>query len=152
MTADIRSLPIELGKVVYLEEQTDHKGLLVAVNEIAAEFLKDHKYYRLAFRSISTLVSYLDPNTVFRFLTPFSGRRKRERAVSFFTIDKGMHGEQEIQMIGSTMDGAIDFKVDQLNTMLAVKGICDVQSRAYVRYDASKQGISIGSFSLDHIR
>ena len=138
--------------VIYLDEQTDHEGLLTAVNQASEEFLQQHKYYRLAFRSISTLVSYLDPNTVFRFLTPFGGRRKRERAVSFFTIEKGMHSDQEIQMIGSTMDGAIDFKVEQLNTMLAVKGICDVQSRSYVRYEASKQGISIGSFSLDHIR
>ena len=41
----------------------------------------------------------------------------------------------QIQMIGSTMDGAIDFKVDQPNTLLAVKGICDVQSRASRRID-----------------
>ncbi len=138
--------------VIYLDDQTDHEGLLSSVNKIAEEFLEEHQYYRLGFRSISTLVSYLDPNIVFRFLTPFSGRRKKEKAVSFYSIEKGMHTDQEIQMIGSTMDGSIDFKVEQLNTMLAVKGVCDVQSRAYVRYEASKQGISIGSFSLDHIR
>ena len=69
-----------------------------------------------------------------------------------FAMEKGMHSDQEIQMIGSVMDGMIDFKVDQLKTFFAVKGVTDVQSRSYIRYTASKSTISIGSFSLDHIR
>jgi hypothetical protein len=98
------------------------------------------------------MIAYLDPNTAFRFLSPIAGRRKRDRAVSMYTIEKGVHGEQEIQMIGSVMDGMIEFKVENLNTFLAIRGICDVQSRAYIRYSATKTGVTIGSFSLDHIR
>ena len=62
------------------------------------------------------MIAYSDPNTAFRFLSPLCGKRKRDKAVSMFTVEKGMHGEQEIQMLGSTMDGMIDFKVDQLKT------------------------------------
>jgi hypothetical protein len=69
-----------------------------------------------------------------------------------YTIEKGVHGEQEIQMIGSLMDGMIEFKVENLNTFLAIRGIGDVQSRAYIRYSSSKSAVTIGSFSLDHIR
>ena len=32
-----------------------------------------------------------------------------------------MHGEQEIQMLGSIMDGMIDFKIDQLRTYFMVR-------------------------------
>ncbi len=136
----------------YVESPTDYESIQKAV-ENAAKMLKEkHEYYRVAFRSISTLIAYLDPATAFRFLSPVVGRRKRDRAVAMYTIEKGVHGEQEIQMIGSLMDGMIEFKIENLNTFLSVKGICDVQSRAFVRYTSTKANVTIGSFSLDHIR
>ena len=137
---------------IYINEPTDHDGIMEATDKVAKEFREHHKYYRLAFRSVSTLVAYSDPNTAFRFLNPFCGRRKREGAVSMFVIEKGMHGEQEIQMLGSIMDGMVDFKLDQLKSYFSIQGICDVQSRSYIRYTVGKHGLSIGSFSLDHIR
>ncbi len=137
---------------LYVEEPTAHDRIMTAVEETAKKFLEGHEYYRLAFRTISTLVAYSDPNTAFRFLNPFCGRRKRDRAVSMYTIDKGMHGEQEIQMLGSIMDGMIDFKIDQLRTYFMVRGITDVQSRSFIRYTATRHGLSIGSFALDHIK
>jgi hypothetical protein len=123
-----------------------------AVEETSKAYKEKHEYYRLAFRTLSTLIAYSDPTTAFRFLSPFCGRRKRDRAVAMYTIDKGMHEEQEIQMLGSIMDGMIDFKVDQLRTFFMVRGITDVQSRSYIRYTATRHGLSIGSFALDHIK
>ena len=137
---------------IYIDEPTDHEKIMESTEKVAKEFKEKHKYYRLAFRSLSTLIAYSDPNTAFRFLSPFCGRRKRDGAVSMYTIEKGMHGEMEIQMLGSIMDGMVDFKLDQLKTYFSVQGISDVQSRSYVRYTVGKHGLSIGSFSLDHIR
>ena len=137
---------------IYVDEPTDHDKIMEATEKVAKEFKEKHKYYRLAFRSLSTLIAYSDPNTAFRFLNPFCGRRKRDGAVSMYGIEKGMHGEQEIQMLGSIMDGMVDFKLDQLKSYFSVQGICEVQSRSYIRYTVGKHGLSIGSFSLDHIR
>ncbi len=136
----------------YIDQPTDHEGILKNVDTIAKELMKKHKYYRLAFRSISTLIAYLDTNIAFRFLQPFAGRRKRDKSVSMFIIEKGMHSETDIQMLGSIMDGAVEFKLEQLQTFLCVKGIGDVQSRAWIRYTHSKKGVNIGSFALGHIR
>ncbi len=136
----------------YIESPTDYESIQKAIENATKAFKEKHEYYRVGFRSISTLIAYLDPGTAFRFLSPVVGRRKRDRAVAVYTIEKGVHGEQEIQMIGSLMDGMIEFKVENLNTFLSVRGICDVQSRAFIRYSATKTGVSIGSFSLDHIR
>jgi KaiC/GvpD/RAD55 family RecA-like ATPase len=136
----------------YVESPTDYETIQKAIETAAKEFKDANEYYRLAFRSISTMIAYLDPNTAFRFLSPIVGRRKRDRAVAMYTIEKGVHGEQEIQMLGSLMDGMIEFKLENLNTFLAVRGVSDVQSRAFIRYSATKQGVNIGSFSLDHIR
>ncbi len=138
--------------VTYLDDPTDHEAILKNVDKVAAQLRAEHPNYRLAFRSISTLIAYLDPGTTFKFLQPFAGKRKRDRAISLYVIEKGMHGEQEIQLLGSVMDGMVEFKVEQLKTFLSVKGVCDVQSRAWIQYMYSKQGLSIGSFSLDHIK
>lgn len=137
---------------IYVDEPTAHDRIMDAVEETAKAYKEKHEYYRLAFRTLSTLIAYSDPTTAFRFLSPFCGRRKRDRAVAMYTIDKGMHEEQEIQMLGSIMDGMIDFKVDQLRTFFMVRGITDVQSRSYIRYTATRHGLSIGSFALDHIK
>ncbi len=136
----------------YVDDPTDHQGIMKSVNTIAKELKKKHEYYRLAFRSVSTLVAYLDVQTAFKFLQSFAGRRKRDKAVALYMVEKGMHQDQEIQMMGSMMDGMIDFKVEQLKSYLSVQGVCDVQSRAWIKYTYSAHGVSIGSFSLDHIR
>jgi len=137
---------------IYIDEPTDHQTILKAVDGLASELKKKHQTYRLGFRSVSTLIAYLDPTTTFKFLQPFVGRRKRDKAVAMYVIEKGMHEEQEIQMLGSLMDGSIEFKVEQLKSFMSVKGICDVQSRGWIRYTYTKSGVSIGSFSLDHIK
>jgi KaiC/GvpD/RAD55 family RecA-like ATPase len=136
----------------YIDDPTDHQAILKATDTIAAEWKKKHQSYRLAFRSVSTLIAYLDPTTTFKFLQPFVGRRKRDKAVAFYVIEKGMHEEQEIQMLGSLMDGSVEFKVEQLKSFLSIKGVCDVQSRSWIRYTYTKGSVSIGSFSLDHIK
>jgi len=136
----------------YIDEPNDHEKLGEIVENIAREFKEKHDYYRVVFRSVSTLIAYSDPNSAFRFLSPLCGRRKKDDAVSLFIVEKGMHSEPEIQMLGSIMDGMIDFKVDQLKTFFAIKGISDVQSRAYIKYTATKSALTIGSFALDHIR
>ncbi len=137
---------------IYIDDPTDHQAILKAVDQTAAEWKKKHEAYRVAFRSVSTLIAYLDPTTTFKFLQPFVGRRKRDKAVAMYVIEKGMHEEQEIQMLGSLMDGSIEFKVEQLKSFMSIKGICDVQSRGWIRYTYTKSTVSIGSFSLDHIK
>ena len=136
----------------YIDDPTDHGAILKATDSIAAEWRKKYPSYRLAFRNVSTLIAYLDPTTTFKFLQPFVGRRKRDKAVSMYVIEKGMHEEQEIQMLGSLMDGSLEFKLEQLKTLLRVQGVGDVQSRDWVRYTYTKSNLSIGSFSLTNIR
>lgn len=137
---------------IYIDDPTDHLRLTENVEAVCKEFKEKSKYYRMAFRSVSTLIAYSDPNAAFRTLSPICGRRKKDGAVSMLMVEKGMHGEQEIQMLGSIMDGMVDFKVDQMKTFFSVQGIADVQSRAYIRYTATKHTLNIGSFALDHIR
>ena len=128
--------------------------LTQAVNTYASEF-KDKfpgKGYRLVFETVSTLSAYLDTASTFRFLQPFSGRRRLDGASSYYVLETGMHSESDLQTLEHMTDGSINLKIDQLKTFLSVRGLGEVQSRAWVGYTFSKKSFNLGSFSLDHIR
>lgn len=151
-----RSLGVtEAEKGVRLLASSD-KALLdqltAAANTFATELKESAKSYRLVFESVSTVTAYLDTTATFRFLQPFIGRRKLDRAGAYYILESGMHSDSDLQSLEHMMDGSISLKVDQLKTFLSVRGITDVQSRAWVGYTFSKKVFSLGSFSLDHIR
>ena len=151
-----RSLGVtEADKSVRLLASSD-KALLdqltAAANTFATELKEKTGSYRLVFESVSTVTAYLDTTATFRFLQPFIGRRKLDRAAGYYILESGMHSESDLQSLEHMMDGSVSLKVDQLKTFLSVRGITDVQSRAWVGYTFSKKAFNLGSFSLDHIR
>jgi KaiC/GvpD/RAD55 family RecA-like ATPase len=151
-----RSLGVtEAEKGVKLLSSTD-KGLLdqlpQAVNGFAAELKERAGGYRFLFESVSTVTAYLDSSQAFRVLQPLVGRRKLDGASGYYEIETGMHSEADLQTLEHMVDGSLNLKVDQLKTFLSVRGVTDVQSRAWVGYTFTKKSFSLGSFSLDHIR
>lgn len=137
---------------IYIDDPGDHASLSKAVDDATNQFLTNHEYYRLAFQSLSTFIAYSDSASAFRFLSPFVGKRRKSKAVCLYLLEKGMHNEQDIQMLGMMMDGIVEFNLDQMRTFLTVNGVGDVQTRGNVRYNWSNHGLSIGSFTLDHIK
>lgn len=142
-----------LVKLLSMDDKALLEQLGKAVDEVAADFRQKSEYYRCIFETISTVTAYLDDvSSTFRFLQPFVGKRKRDRAVSYYMVDTGMHGESDIQVLEHMMDGSVNLKVDQLKTYLSVKGLSDVQSRAWIQYTFTKKVFNMGSFSLELIR
>ncbi len=123
-----------------------------SVNEFAAELKEKFPTYRLIFESVSTITAYLDTTSTFRFLQPFVGRRRIDGAVSYYELDSGMHSESDLETLEHMVDGSINLKNEQLKTFLSVRGITDVQARAWVGYTFNKRSFNLGSFSLEHIR
>ncbi|MCD6370134.1 MAG: recombinase RecA, partial [Thermoplasmata archaeon] len=72
----------EIEGVIYLDSQVDVDGMMRAVEEIVNKIKENVKYYRFAFMSLSTVMAYLEPQALLRFLQPFTTRRKRDGAVS----------------------------------------------------------------------
>jgi KaiC/GvpD/RAD55 family RecA-like ATPase/DNA repair exonuclease SbcCD ATPase subunit len=137
---------------LYVDHPTDYAGIQRAVEMLTKQFKEKNPTYRMAVRSISTLVTYSDPTSTYKFLQATTGRVKRAKVVSMYTMDRGMHSETEIQTLAHLMDGSIEFKTDGVKTFLGVQGLTDVQSRAWIQYTYTKKGLNIGSFALDHIR
>jgi KaiC/GvpD/RAD55 family RecA-like ATPase len=137
---------------VYVDHPTDYAGINRAIEMLTKQFKEKSPTYRMAVRSISTLVTYSDPTSTYKFLQAVTGKVKRAKIVCMFTMDRGMHSETEIQTLAHLMDGSVEFKTDGVKTFLSVQGLTDVQSRAWIQYTYTKKGLNIGSFALDHIR
>jgi KaiC/GvpD/RAD55 family RecA-like ATPase len=140
---------------VRLLSSTD-KGVLdqlsTTVSGLAEEYKEKFSTYRLIFESVSTITAYLDSAATFRFLQPFIGRRKIDRAVGYYVLESGMHSESDLETLEHMVDGSINLKNEQLKTFLSVRGIADAQARAWVGYTFNKRSFNLGSFSLEHIR
>jgi KaiC/GvpD/RAD55 family RecA-like ATPase len=122
------------------------------VRSFAEELKEKFPAYRLIFESVSTVTAYLDTAATFRFLQPFVGRRKIDGAVSYYMLDSGMHAQADLETLEHMVDGSINLKVEQMKTLLAIKGIGEAQARSWVGYTFTKRSFNLGSFSLEHIR
>ena len=126
--------------------------LAETVNSYAAELKEKFPAYRLIFESVSTVTAYLDTAATFRFLQPFIGRRKIDGAVCYYMLDPGMHTQSDLETLEHMVDGSVNLKVEQMKTLLAIKGIGEAQARSWVGYAFTKRSFNLGSFSLEHIR
>jgi len=122
------------------------------VNSFAEELKEKFPTYRLIFESVSTVTAYLDTSATFRFLQPFVGRRKIDGAVGYYELDSGMHSESDLETLEHMVDGSINLKIEQMKTLLAIRGIGEAQARSWVGYGFTKRSFNLGSFSLEHIR
>jgi KaiC/GvpD/RAD55 family RecA-like ATPase len=126
--------------------------LAQTVNAFAEELKEKFPTYRLIFESVSTVTAYLDTAGTFRFLQPFVGRRKIDGAVGYYELDSGMHSESDLETLEHMVDGSINLKIEQMKTLLAIRGIGEAQARSWVGYSFTKRSFNLGSFSLEHIR
>ena len=69
-----------------------------------------HQQGRLALVSLSTMLTYTDKKTVFKFCHVLSSRLDAADYVGFFTIDSGAHDEQTVQVIKQAFDGLVEVR------------------------------------------
>ncbi|WP_324758470.1 RAD55 family ATPase [Haloarcula sp. GH36] len=65
---------------------------------------------RLALVSLSTMLTYTDKKTVFKFCHVLSSRLDSAGYIGVFTIDSGAHDEQTLQVIKQAFDGLIEIR------------------------------------------
>jgi KaiC/GvpD/RAD55 family RecA-like ATPase len=143
----------EETNTTYIEKPTDLDELGMAVTNVQDMIAKEHKYHKVAFHSVSTIMAYTDAMTTFRFLQTLTSRNKRAGAVSQYCMDYGMFSDSEVQTLKHLMNGILEFKVDDLKSYLRVEGISDVRTRGWIEYTHTTKNLSLkGSFAVDHIR
>ncbi|UCE91236.1 MAG: hypothetical protein JSV90_07425 [Methanobacteriota archaeon] len=141
------------GNVTKVDGPDDYKGIGSAMDDIASSLSGDgHPYFRVVYLSLSMSVPEADNKAAYRFVQAFATRVRQSNAVGVYTLEKGMHSEQQIESIQHQMTGAVEFKTDKKKTLLSVQGICDAQTRDWVEYRHTNKSLTIGAFSLERIR
>lgn len=92
--------------VTYASSPSDLTGISIAVTECLNAFEnRGVTDLRLSFRSVSTLLSYLDAEDVFRFLHVFTAHVERAGILGVFTLNETAHDDRTIGMIKAAFDG-----------------------------------------------
>ncbi len=144
----------KVENAAYIEDFSDIENIdeLVEKRLDSVRDIVEKKSYRVIFKSISSLTAVYESKNIFRLLRPFVAKRKRDKCTAMYCIEKGIVSDQDVQIIGSIMDGIIEFETDGQSNFISIRGLCETQTRDRVKYTASKSSLSIGSFSLGHIK
>ncbi len=92
----------------------DLTGISVRINTFLERLWKSgRKNVVIAFDSVSTVLMYLNPQTIFRFLHVLTNRIKTFGAFAFYTVDQNMHDERTIAMLKQLFNGVIEIKEEE---------------------------------------
>ncbi|MFB6183785.1 MAG: RAD55 family ATPase [Haloarculaceae archaeon] len=78
---------------------------------------------RLALVSLSTMLTYTDKKTVFKFCHVLSSRLDAAGYLGLFTIDSGAHDDQTLQVIKQAFDGLIELREHEGDRQVRVLGL-----------------------------
>ncbi len=101
----------------------DLTGLSVALSAINSDMSKDGKTIINIFDSISSLLLYNNPVTMFRFLQFICGRAKMSGVTTLFLLDEQMHTSSVNETIRSLADSIISLKLEGGKRYFTVSGI-----------------------------
>lgn len=139
--------------VQYVDGSVNLNALSLAVNDAQRRIIGDHAHHRLVVDSVSTLVTYTNAQTCFRFLQVLVGKAKRAGATSLLLLEHGMHADAEVQMFKHLTDGVVELKHEGDNLMLNVIGLGVTENPGWVEYRFTERSLEIlGSFAAGRIR
>ena len=78
---------------------------------------------RLGLSSLSTMLTYSDKETVFKFCHVLSSRLDAAGFLGFFTIDSSAHDDQTLQVIKQAFDGLVEIREVERGREARVRGL-----------------------------
>lgn len=101
-------------RIKYASSPVDMTGIGIKISEFLQLFYQEQgiEQNRVMVHSLSTLLMYSDPQTVFRFLHVFTGRIQSVGGLGLFSIDATAHDEQTMNTIKQLFDGVVTTRED----------------------------------------
>lgn len=81
--------------------------------------------YRLCFDSLSTLLSYRDRETTFKFTHTLCSRLREAGALGLFTLDAPAHDDRTVNTLRRVFDGVAQLDADEDGHRVRVQGLGD---------------------------
>lgn len=137
----------------YVDGPVNLNAVSLAVNNAQRKVIAEHAEHRLVVDSLSTIVTYTNAQTTFRFLQVLVGKAKRAGATSMLLLEQGMHADSEVQTFKHLADGVIEFRSEGATNLLNVMGLGVTENRGFVEYRFTPTTLDVtGSFAAGRIR
>jgi len=96
-------------RVTYAASPGDMTGIGIAFSEFVARFYerREVRRHRVAVDSLSTMLTYADLQTVFRFLHVFTNRVSAADAMAVYVIDSTVHDARTLNTLNQLFDGLL---------------------------------------------
>ncbi len=140
----------------FIDSMTNIADIVRDLDEALRTIKEKHPgAFRFGLISLSTLIVNISFQAAFRLAYVIAGRVKRSGGVGLYSLDQGMHRENEVNTFAHLMDGIIEFKEEfepNHKTYLRVLGLGNVKTRNWVEYEFDGKELRItGSFTLGRI-
>ncbi|MFB6073458.1 MAG: RAD55 family ATPase [Haloarculaceae archaeon] len=110
--------------VHHVSSPGDLTGMGIALTEALDTLHRGGRQHgRLALSSLSTMLTYTDKKTVFKFCHVMSSRLDTAEYMGVFTIDSGAHDDQTLQVIKQAFDGMIEIRESEGGREARVLGL-----------------------------
>lgn len=137
----------------YVDGPVNLNAVSLAVNNAQRKLIADHPHHRLVVDSVSTLVTYSNAQTVFRFLQVLVGKARRAGATTLLLLQAGMHADAEVQTFKHLVDGVLEVRPEGPSNFLQVVGVGITENRGWVEYRWTDRTFDVtGSFAAGRIR
>jgi KaiC/GvpD/RAD55 family RecA-like ATPase len=137
----------------YVDGPVNLNAVSLAVNNAQRKIIAEHAEHRMVVDSLSTLVTYTNAQTTFRFLQVLVGKAKRAGATTLLLMDAGMHTDAEVQTFKHLADGVVEVRTEGASNLLHAQGLGITENRGWVEYRFTPSAFEItGSFAAGRIR
>ena len=116
---------LDSGAYVYrVGSPSDLTGMGIGITQ-SFERLRDagHDRTRLALSSLSTMLTYSDRQTIFKFCHVLSSRLDSTGYLGFFTVDSSAHDDQTLQVLKQAFDGLVEIREVEGSRQARVRGL-----------------------------
>lgn len=115
--------------------------MAIAISDFQISFYRQQfQHFKFIFDSLSTLLMYSNPDTVYYFLQSVVPKIKNSGGIGFFTLSSGMHDPRIEMTLRHLMDGTITID-EQLNLKILSFPVPIERKEAKLVF--SKQGFSV---------
>ena len=124
--------PETIGEIAteHVSSPEDLTGISIGAAKLLQRFSQqDISAVRHGLVSVSTLLQFLDVNTVFKFIHIYTTRIRDTRGLGVFTIDNAAHDPQTINTITGEFDGVIELRETEAGEReLRIRGLTRVKT------------------------
>ena len=119
-----------------------------SLNVLLSEILKklSEKEKRSVFDSVSTMLLYIPPELVIRFIPILIAKCKQARSTQVLILEEGVHDSEIVNTLSYLSDGVIEMKMEGPKRYMRITKMKGIScSRDWMEYEIEDSGLDMGS-------